>query len=64
SLFGWDVLARYAVGRLTIAQAEARAEDILGAPVRAIVSPYPETAVNVDRVTDVALAEALVGTAS
>ncbi len=62
SLFGWDVLARYAIGRLAIADAEARASRILGARVRAAVSPFPETGVNVDRVTDVALAEALVRT--
>lgn len=60
SLFGWDMLARFAVGRLRIAEAEARASKILGAPVRALVSPYPETAVNVDRISDVALAERLV----
>ncbi|MGA8576953.1 MAG: nucleotidyltransferase family protein [Candidatus Cybelea sp.] len=60
SFFGWDMLARFAVGQLTIAAAEARAARILGAPVRALVSPYPETAVNVDRVTDVELARRLV----
>ncbi len=60
SLFGWNVLLRYAFGRLTIAHAQARASAILGAPVRALVSPYAETAVNVDRVGDVALARELV----
>jgi molybdopterin-guanine dinucleotide biosynthesis protein A len=60
SLFGWDMLARFAVGRLSIAQAESRAARILGAPVRALISPYPETAVNVDRPSDVALAQRLV----
>ncbi len=60
SLFGMDVLLRFAFGRLTISEAERRATKILGAPVRALVSPYAETAVNVDRVTDVALAERLV----
>jgi GTP:adenosylcobinamide-phosphate guanylyltransferase len=60
SLFGWDMLARFALGRLSIAQAEVRAERILGAPVRALISPYPETAVNVDRPSDVPLAERLV----
>ncbi len=60
SFFGWDMLARFALGRLTIASAEARASKILGAPVRALISPYPETAVNVDRLSDVALARALV----
>lgn len=54
------MLARFAVGRLSIAQAEARAAKILGAPVRALISPYPETAVNVDRPSDVALARRLV----
>lgn len=60
SLFGWDVLLRYALRQLSIAQAEERASKILGAPVRALASPFAETGVNVDRVTDVALAEELV----
>jgi len=60
SLFGWDMLARFATGRLSIAQAEERATKLLGAPVRALVSPYAETAVNVDRVGDVALARTLI----
>lgn len=60
SLFGWDVLVRFALRQLTVAQAEARATSILGAPVRALVSPFAETGVNVDRVTDIALAEELV----
>jgi GTP:adenosylcobinamide-phosphate guanylyltransferase len=64
SLFGWDVLTRFAIGRLTVAQAEARAATLLDAPVRAFVSPYPETAVNVDRPSDVALARRLVSRAS
>lgn len=60
SLFGWDVLLRFAFRQLTVAQAEARATSILGAPVRALISPFAETGVNVDRATDVALAEELV----
>jgi molybdopterin-guanine dinucleotide biosynthesis protein A len=60
SLFGWDVLARYAVGRLTIDDAETRASRILGAPVRALVSPFAEIGVNVDRASDVDLAEELI----
>ncbi len=44
SLFGWDVLARFALRRLTVAQAEERASRILGANVRALVSPYAEAA--------------------
>ena len=60
SFFGWDMLARFALGRLTIAAAERRAARILGAPVRALVSSFPETAVNVDRASDVPLARMLV----
>ena len=58
-LFGWDVLALFALRRLSIAAAERRASQILGAKVRAIVSPYAQTGVNVDRVSDIALAEKL-----
>lgn len=57
SLFGWRILWRYALKRLTIAQAEARASYVIGAPVRAIVSPYAEIGINVDRLGDIALAE-------
>jgi molybdopterin-guanine dinucleotide biosynthesis protein A len=60
SLFGSDFLVRFAFGRLSVRQAEARATRILGVPVRALVSPFAETAVNVDRPGDVAIAEALV----
>ncbi|MEO9170365.1 MAG: hypothetical protein ABI282_06700, partial [Candidatus Baltobacteraceae bacterium] len=63
SLFGWDMLLRFAFRRLTVGQAERRASKILHAHVRAIVSPFAETAVNVDRVTDIGLAERLVGRA-
>jgi GTP:adenosylcobinamide-phosphate guanylyltransferase len=59
SIFGWDVLLRFAFRRLSIASAERRASQLLGASVRAIPSPYAETAVNVDRVSDIALAEKL-----
>ncbi len=58
-LFGWDVLVRFALRRLSIGAAERRASQLLGAHVRAVVSPYPQTGVNVDRVSDIALAEAL-----
>lgn len=64
SLFGARVLARYALGRLRVADAELRASELLGAPVRALVSPFAETAVNVDRTSDVPLAEALAGVSS
>jgi len=61
-LFGWKMLATFALRQLSIEAAEARASELLGAKVSAIVSGYAETAVNVDRVGDVALAEALLRT--
>jgi GTP:adenosylcobinamide-phosphate guanylyltransferase len=59
SIFGPGILARYALGRLTIAAAERRGSELLGASAGAAVCAFPEIAVNVDRVTDVALAERL-----
>jgi len=60
SLFGWDVLARFAIGRLSIAAAEARAARLLGgARVGAVRCTQPQVALNVDRVADVALADRL-----
>jgi molybdopterin-guanine dinucleotide biosynthesis protein A len=57
AIFGPAVLARYAFGRLTVADAERRGSELLGAPVRAAVCAHPEIAVNVDRASDVELAE-------
>jgi GTP:adenosylcobinamide-phosphate guanylyltransferase len=64
ALFGWDILPRFALGSLTVAAAERRASAIVGAPVGAITCAYPEVAVNVDRPSDVALANGLVGAAA
>ena len=60
SIFGPDILIRYALGRLTLARAETRATQLLGAPVCAAVCSHPEIAINVDRSSDVTLAEKLV----
>ncbi|HEY0613964.1 MAG TPA: NTP transferase domain-containing protein [Candidatus Elarobacter sp.] len=57
-LFGWDVLVRFALGRLAIEHAEARASKLLHARVGAIRCTQPQVALNVDRVGDVALANA------
>lgn len=59
TVFGWDILTRYAVGRLTVPQAEARASKLLRAPARAAICTHAEIAVNVDRASDVPLAAAL-----
>ena len=58
SIFGWDVLARFAFGRLSIEQAEARASRLLGARVGAVRCTHPAIALNVDRADDVVRARA------
>ncbi len=60
AIFGPPVLARYALGRLRIAHAERRASELVGARVVAARCTHPEIAVNVDRLSDLALAERLV----
>jgi GTP:adenosylcobinamide-phosphate guanylyltransferase len=60
AIFGPRVLARYALGRLRIAHAERRASELVGARVVAARCTHPEIAVNVDRFSDLALAERLV----
>jgi GTP:adenosylcobinamide-phosphate guanylyltransferase len=60
SIFGWDLVPRFALGFLPIAAAEARASTILRAPVGAICSTHAEIAVNVDRPADLAIADGLV----
>jgi len=64
ALFGWDILPRFALGSLTVAGAERRASAILRAPAGAIRCSHPEVAVNVDRPSDVALANGLVAAAA
>ena len=58
-LMGRDVIINYLRGRLTIANCEVRASKLLGLRARAVVLGCPEVAVNVDRPSDVALAERL-----
>lgn len=59
-IFGFRTSLRYLTHTLEIHHAEARASWVIGARVRAVVSPYPEIAVNVDRLSDLPLAEELV----
>jgi GTP:adenosylcobinamide-phosphate guanylyltransferase len=63
-LFGWDILLRFAIGTLTIAAAERRASAIVRAPAGAIRCVHADVAVNVDRVTDIALANGLLAAAA
>ncbi len=60
SVFGYGVLWRYALRRLSIGEAERRASDLLGVRVAAAVCAHAEIAVNVDRAADLVTAERLV----
>ncbi len=62
AIFGPRILARYALGRLRVAHAERRASELARARVAAAICTHAEIAVNVDRLSDVALAERLVTT--
>ena len=57
AIFGYDILLRYALRRLSVADAEARATALLGVRAAAIVSPFAQTAFNVDHPRDIAAAE-------
>lgn len=59
TIFGYDVLLRYATRQLRIADLERRASALLGLPAAAAICTHPEIAVNVDRPSDIALAERL-----
>jgi GTP:adenosylcobinamide-phosphate guanylyltransferase len=63
AVFGGETLTRFALGRLSIDGAEARASVIMGAPVGALRCTHPEIAINIDRRQDVPLVEALLRSA-
>ena len=60
AIFGLPTLARYALGRLDVADAAKRGSVLIGVPVAAAICTHAEIAVNVDRASDVPLAERLV----
>lgn len=47
-LFGWSVVMKFASGRLTIAEMEAKVTELLGITARAVIRPDPELALDVD----------------
>jgi len=60
AIFGFPTLVRYALGRLSLVDAERRGSTLVASSVAAVVSTHAEIAVNVDRASDVVLAEGLV----
>ena len=51
-LIGLDILLKLLLGRLSLPELEARARRILGVEARALVTPYPEVGVDVDKEED------------
>lgn len=47
-MFGWAVVMKFASGRLSIAELEARAYDVTGIRARAVIVGSPELALDVD----------------
>ncbi len=58
---GWLTLLRFALGRLSLAEALHRLSLIAGAKAMAVDMPFAEAAIDVDKPDDLALAERLLG---
>lgn len=61
SVLGAATVARFAIGRLDLAGALARASRVIGVRVDAVVLPFAEAAIDVDREADRVTAERLLG---
>jgi CTP:molybdopterin cytidylyltransferase MocA len=59
SLFGLSFIWRLWRGTLTLSAIEARASEVLGVPVRALVLPYPQLGADIDRPEDLEIARRL-----
>lgn len=57
SLFGFGLMWRYLTRRLSIAIAEKRFYKVLGIRGKAIISPYAEVGVDVDKPSDLEIAQ-------
>jgi molybdopterin-guanine dinucleotide biosynthesis protein A len=51
-LIGLDILLKLLLGSLSLGELEARAKRVLGVEARALLTPYPEVGVDVDREED------------
>ena len=59
-LVGFGMLWKYFFGQLTIAEAERRVSQLVGARGSAVITPYAEIGVDVDKPSDLELAKELV----
>jgi GTP:adenosylcobinamide-phosphate guanylyltransferase len=61
SLLGWGQVLRLVLGQLTIAAVEQRFAEIAGAVGKAVISPYPEVGIDVDKPSDYELVQRFMG---
>ncbi len=60
-IFGFSMVVKYLWGRLTFKQAEKRFQEVLGIKGKAIISSYAEVGVDVDKPSDLELAQKYLG---
>jgi len=61
SALGWIPVLRYLLGRLTLREAISRLSRRLDLSIEAVMLPFPEAALDVDKVSDWELAQRIVG---
>lgn len=61
ALIGPGILFRLVLKRLWVRQAEARALQLVGAPIRLVISPYPQLGADVDKPDDLEAVRHLAG---
>lgn len=59
TLLGFSFIVRFLLGRLALAQAEERVSRILGIRGAAVISPWPEVGMDVDKPEDLELAKVI-----
>lgn len=57
AMFGWSFIVRLALHRLSVADLERRASEMLGTELRALPTSWPEIAFDVDTAADLELAQ-------
>ncbi len=60
-LFGMDLVFKYITGRLSIPEVEKRFQEVMGVRGKAVFSNYAEVGVDVDKPSDLRLAEEVLG---
>jgi GTP:adenosylcobinamide-phosphate guanylyltransferase len=60
-LLGWGFFVRLLLGQLTITAVEQRFEQLFEAKGKAVISPYPEVGIDVDKPADYELAAKYIG---